>query len=142
MPRERYEGLAGDRVQSRAGVKGLVHQCRTRSGGTYLKVRLVTGEWVWPNEVIAESSGAYAAWCGECGIEYRTDAPNSHTCPNCVAREIRNQRPDGELTGSWTFARLGAAPRFTPAPVVVNATDEQRARVDRGRVIGDDDVPF
>jgi hypothetical protein len=141
MARARYQGIAGDRVQLRSGVTGVVHKLQGKRG-PYFKVLLVTGEWVWPNDVIAESSGAYLASCGECGIEFRTAAPNSHTCPNCVDRERQSQRPDREMTGSATFARLGPARRFTPAPVTAEATDEQRASVDRWRVNDDSDSPF
>lgn len=143
MPSERYQGIAGDRVQLRSGVTGIVLTCRRKDGqGTYLKVKLTDGRWVWPNEVIAESSGTYTARCGECVIEFLTDAPNASTCPNCVARERRAQRPDRELVGSSTFSRLGRAPAFTPAPAFDNATTEQRERIDRGRVSDDEGVPF
>lgn len=120
----------------------MVYQCRRKDGGTYLKAKLKSGEWVWPDQVIAESSGHYLAHCGECFIEFRTDAPNSYTCPNCVARELKAQRPDQELVGSATFSRLGMARPFTQAPVATNATDAQRERIDRGRVVDDEGSPF
>lgn len=141
MPRARYQGAAGDRVQTRDGITGIVYSCRGAKG-LYLKVKLADGRWVWPGDVIAESSGRYLASCGECGIDYRTDAPNSHTCPNCVGRERRSQRPDYERGGNATFAGLPIARPFTPAPVQVNASEEQRAQVERGRVSDDEGSPF
>jgi hypothetical protein len=141
MPRDRYTGRDGDRVQTRAGVTGVVFRCRGRRG-PYFKAKLRTGEWVWPDQVIAESSGTYAARCGECCIDFRSQAANSHTCPNCVARESRSQGHDRAWVGSATFSRMPAAKTFTPAPVTVSATPEQRERIDRGRVSDDSDSPF
>jgi hypothetical protein len=141
MPRERYTGRDGDRVQTRAGVPGIVYRCRGQRG-PYFKARLQTGEWVWPDQVIAQSSGPYLRTCGECGIDFRSEAANSHTCPNCVARESRSQGHDRDWVGSATFSRMPAAKKFQPAPVTVSATPEQRERIDRGRVSDDADVPY
>jgi hypothetical protein len=141
MARERYTGRDGDRVQTRDGVQGIVFRCRGQRG-PYFKVKLSTGEWVWPDQVIAESSGPYLRTCGECGIEFRSEAPNSYTCPNCVAGIRRAQGDHDHARGSRTFSRMPAAKKFQPAPVRVDATEEQRERIDRGRVSDDSDSPF
>lgn len=63
-------------------------------------------------------------------------------CRTCArkaeAQEARRERDRGNAT----FAGKPAAKAFAPAPVVVNATPEQRARVDQGRVDDDADCPF
>lgn len=141
--RQRYEPRDGDRVQHRtSGTKGTVIKCRYRAPreGTYFRVRLVTGVWVWPEQVIAESEGPYLTTCIECAIGMRTKAPNGlGLCVNCAERD--EDRRARQLVGSSTFARSRAAQRFQPASVTVNATNEQRERIDRGRVSPGDE-PF
>jgi hypothetical protein len=79
--------------------------------------------------------------CRECGRDYW--APKSvGRCNDCAAIEACEDKQRMKDTGSRTFSRLGAAPRFTPAPEQANATAEQRERVDRGRVTDDSDSPF
>jgi hypothetical protein len=78
--------MAGYRVTLRAdGRTGVLRLCHSRrTGDDYWRVHLDDGQWVWPNDLVCTSRGRYELRCGECALDYRTDEPNAHLCPNCV----------------------------------------------------------
>jgi hypothetical protein len=77
--------------------------------------------------------------CASCDREYKAGASRGW-CRQCVRKDEAAHA--NRNTGSSTFSRVGAAPRFEPAPVRAKATDEQRERVERGRVSSDEGEPF
>lgn len=127
-----YEPRDGDRVQERStGIKGFVRRCTRKAPrpGHYYKVCLVTGEWVWPDRVIAESEGPYVTTCVDCGIAMKTQAPNGQgMCVNCAARENASAGPDARTPGYYQKqVREGIHRQIehakAPAPVPDRDTD-------------------
>jgi hypothetical protein len=77
------------------GPAGVLLRCVSeRTRGVYWKVKLDSGEWVWPDRVVAESTGPCIARCVECELDYRGDSPAAGgLCPNCVRALDRQYGP-------------------------------------------------
>jgi hypothetical protein len=76
----------GQRVQiGFGGPSGTVKRCKRKppKTGHYYKVLLDDGSWVWPDRVVAASSGAHECRCAECRMRFRSDDPHEVLCPNC-----------------------------------------------------------
>ena len=95
-----YTPTHGDRVSiGVGGAAGTVIRRPRTGGGHYFKVRLDSGEWVWPDRAVALSSGAHERRCAECEIAFRTDDHAEVHCPNC-ARRLTGQDP-GSRPSRW-----------------------------------------
>lgn len=149
--RTRFE--VGDEVSDGTDV-GVVELSYPRRGDgkqwpiVHIRSGARNGQRQWPSaggwRPVLDHDGdrVFKLRCDGCDRPFWAPArfPECRTCSRkSAAEEARRER---SLHGSATFARLGAAPAFTPAPVVANATEEQRARIERGRVSHDGDVPF
>jgi hypothetical protein len=67
------------------GPKGMLLRCERRDGtGFYWKVRLNTGEWVWPEGLILEGPGTRVGVCEQCALPFMTDQTGDGLlCPRC-----------------------------------------------------------
>jgi len=73
------------RVGGLTGPKGRLLKCERRDGsGTYWKVKLDSGEWVWPRDLVIDGPGDRIAQCGDCELPFITDG-TSPLCPGCDA---------------------------------------------------------
>ncbi len=65
------------------GPSGRLMRCQRKTGpGVYWKVRLETGEWVWPADLIQEHPGECVARCAECDMRFLC-AKVEPLCPYC-----------------------------------------------------------
>jgi hypothetical protein len=149
-PSDRWRFKPGDPVVDPAGNTGTVELSYPRhdDGKQFPIVRVESGprngQRQWPEQggwLPARDYEPRSAkfTCTSCDREYYAPGPRGW-CRDCVSRDEAAHAT--RVTGSATFARLGAARRFTPAPVTAEATDEQRSSVDRWRVNDDSDSPF
>jgi DNA-directed RNA polymerase subunit RPC12/RpoP len=78
------------------GPAGVLNHCLSKTTlRRYWKVKLDSGAWVWPDDVVAESEGPCVARCVECELEYRGATPQSGgLCPNCAHALLARERPD------------------------------------------------
>ena len=123
-----------------------------KAGKTYPKVKILAGpragQTAWPWELPVRWTVALdfeparvKCRCSECDRKFWAPQHQSR-CRECVRQaEAEDSVKSSTNTGSRTFSRLGAAPAFQAAPVAANATEEQRERVERGRV-NEPDHPF
>src|SRR5262245_26672405 len=74
------------RIGGLTGQRGVLLLCEKRDGtGRYWKVRLNSGEWVWPDQLVADGLGAHLATCADCNIRFVTADPSRPTCDRCEA---------------------------------------------------------
>ncbi len=53
------------------GPKGKLLQCEKRdNSGKYWRVRLDSGEWVWPDNIVIDGPGDHVERCLECRLEF------------------------------------------------------------------------
>lgn len=66
------------------GTKGVLLQCgpSKRTGLPYWKVKLSTGEWMWPADLIIDGPGDRVGTCAECGMRFMTETPEP-ICKGC-----------------------------------------------------------
>lgn len=73
-------------MRVRLGVNGapgrLLHCEKKDKSGWYWKVKLDTGEWVWPEGLVIDGPGDLLATCQDCRLPFlcKVDAP---LCPYC-----------------------------------------------------------
>lgn len=80
------------------GPQGRLMRCAKKDGsGHYWKVRLDTGEWMWPADLILDGPGDRVAACAECGMRFMTTEP-AVLCPGCDEKlfgtQQRAEEPD------------------------------------------------
>jgi hypothetical protein len=57
------------RMGSLTGPKGKLLHCTRRNGdGQYWKVRLESGDWVWPDRLLVDGPGDTETICAECNL--------------------------------------------------------------------------
>ena len=100
-----YQPTTGDRVRVH-GFEGkraiILRFTRKSDGAPYFKAKIEnTGELVWPDRVVADSSGAFEHECTDCEIRFRSDAALDPLCPNCA-----RPRGDGPDVRRPTGARV------------------------------------
>jgi hypothetical protein len=102
-----------------ARVPGVLLRCEKRDGsGSYWRVRLQSGAWLWPSEcgsLVVDGSGDAVATCQDCGLQFLTVDPTAPTCDRCQA----------EAFGT-------AADRVPDNPLYARA-DQRERRFRRGR---------
>jgi hypothetical protein len=88
------------------GAKGRLMRCTSkRTGKPFWKVKLDTGEWVWPEDLVQDGIGDCLTRCGDCGMRFLSNG-QSPLCPVCAPSafgapsEIR--RPNAYLSGVRT----------------------------------------
>ena len=64
------------------GPKGRLLRCEKRDGGSYWKVKLDSGEWVWPDGLIVDGPGDRVGTCGDCGLSFMSTGALA-LCPIC-----------------------------------------------------------
>jgi len=100
-----YQPTAGDRVRINGWtgpVAVIVRFTRKRDGVPFFKARPLTGgALVWPDHVVADSTGAYERTCTDCEITFKTDIVQEPLCPNCD----RRGQHDGPDSRRYTGAR-------------------------------------
>jgi hypothetical protein len=98
MSTERFHpSMHGYRVTlGHGGPAGVLNRCLSKTYLRYFwKVKLQSGAWVWPDGIVADSTGPCIARCVECELEYRGETPQSGgLCPNCAHAQLARQRPD------------------------------------------------
>jgi hypothetical protein len=53
------------------GAKGRLMRCTSkRTGKPFWKVKLDTGEWVWPEDLVQDGIGDCLTRCGDCGMRF------------------------------------------------------------------------
>jgi uncharacterized Zn finger protein (UPF0148 family) len=89
MARPEIEFTHGQRVRVSGftGPRGVMMHCKR----TYWKVKLQSGEWVYPNDVVADTDGPFEYRCQECGIPFRTKSQGEPFCPVHDNREAMVQ---------------------------------------------------
>jgi hypothetical protein len=77
----------GTRVRLGAtGPKGRLLRCAKRDGtGSYWKVRLDRGDWVWPEGLVLDGPGDRVATCAECALPFLS-IDVEVLCPRCDER--------------------------------------------------------
>ncbi len=59
------------RIARLDGPKGVLLRCERRDGGGfYWKVRLQSGEWIFPDNLIVDGRGDRVGVCGDCGLRF------------------------------------------------------------------------
>jgi hypothetical protein len=150
-PSDRWRFKPGDPVVDPSGNTGTVELSYPRHGdGKQFPIVLVesgprNGQRQWPEQggwlPARDYEPRESRFVCECGADYW--APRAMgRCRDCQRHDEDMDAQRSRETGHQAFARLSAARRFTPAPVTENATEEQRASVDRWRVNDDSDSPF
>jgi hypothetical protein len=72
------------RLGTPTGPRGVLYQCESkRTGGTYWKVRLESGEWVWPDHVLVDGPGDTIATCQSCRLDFITTIGGELICRRC-----------------------------------------------------------
>lgn len=76
------------RVGGFQGRRGRILRCKRKppQTGHYWKVKLDTGEWVWPTDVVSDTDGRLELRCQECGIRFRCHESEPF-CPACDNRQ-------------------------------------------------------
>lgn len=65
------------RIGGAGGPLGRLMRCEKKDGsGHYWKVRLDTGEWVWPDAMVLDGPGHYVGHCAECELPMLMEQPN------------------------------------------------------------------
>jgi len=111
------------------GPKGRLLKCKKRdNSGTYWKVHLDDGKWVWPDGLVLDGPGDRVATCADCGIPFMSDG-SSPLCPNCdeSAFGTRARRSGPADTRSHRASLYGTpTPIKPPGPIDEEAATEQR----------------
>lgn len=117
------------------GPKGRLLRCEKRDGsGSYWKVKLDSGEWVWPDDrMLIDGPGERIARCGDCELPFLTDG-SSPLCPLCNEEAFGTRRrqvkpePTRSIRASLSGNRSGVkAPRsHTPEELAAAAHQRQR----------------
>jgi len=87
------------------GAKGILLHCERKDGtGRYWKVRLQTGEWVWPEGLILDGPGDQVAVCEQCALPFMTlKLGDGLLCARCdeemYGTRQRAAEPHDELIG-------------------------------------------
>jgi hypothetical protein len=79
------------------GPKGQLLRCSKREGGgTYWKVKLDSGEWVWPDGIIIDGPGDRVGTCAECGLPFMSPSPVPPICGVCDEKLFGTQQRASE----------------------------------------------
>lgn len=99
-----------------SGPKGVLLRCERKDGsGFYWKVRLQSGEWVWPTGLILDGPGDQVAVCEQCTLPFMTTkVGDGLLCAHC----------DEEIYGT----RARAAEPRDPSRAVSTRVDTYRRR--------------
>jgi len=66
---------------------GVLLRCERRDGtGSYWRIRLQSGQWLWPNECVSlviDGPGDTVNRCQDCGMLFLTDDPTAPICARC-----------------------------------------------------------
>jgi hypothetical protein len=87
------------------GPTGMLLQCEKKDGrGTYWKVRLQSGDWVWPEGLIVDGPGDQVAVCAQCTLPFMTTTRGDGlVCARCdeeiFGTRARAAAPRDELLG-------------------------------------------
>lgn len=88
-----------------SGPKGMLLKCEKRDrSGHYWKVRLQSGEWVWPEGLILDGLGDRVAVCEECALPFMTDkVGDGLLCTRCdetiFGTQAQADEPRDDLIG-------------------------------------------
>lgn len=85
-----------------SGAKGRLLHCKRDTPQAFWKVKLDTGEWAWPEDLIQDGPGEIVSRCAECGMRFMCERADV-LCPSC----------DGKVFG--TQQRASEPPDRTPA---------------------------
>lgn len=92
------------RIARLDGPKGVLLRCeRKTDGGIYWRVRLQSGAWVFPDDLIVDGRGDRVGVCGDCGLRF-VNTGNELICDRCSA----------EIFGHASRASANSSPE-TPA---------------------------
>jgi len=69
------------RIGSPTGPKGRLLQCNGRTG-QYWKVKLDSGDWVWPDDIIVDDGGDRIEICLDCRLRF-LGKPGELICRRC-----------------------------------------------------------
>lgn len=87
------------------GPKGRLTKCARKDGtGFYWKVRLDSGEWVWPADLVIDGPGDGVARCAECEMRFMCTAVVP-LCPGCDEQMFGTQQRAAEPGTLRTFDR-------------------------------------
>jgi hypothetical protein len=87
------------------GPKGMLLKCLKKDGsGHYWKVRLQSGEWVWPEGFILDGVGDQVAVCEQCALPFMTTKVGGGLlCDRCdedmYGTRARAAEPPDDLIG-------------------------------------------
>lgn len=88
-----------------SGPTGRLLRCTKRDGGgTYWKVRLDSGEWVWPDRLVLDGPGDRVATCADCGLPFMTNSAEV-LCPYCDEAAFGSKARAAEPTEDATARR-------------------------------------
>jgi hypothetical protein len=128
MKRDRDESSYRHYMRVRMGAtgpKGRLLKCKKRDGSGYFwKVKLDSGEWVWPDGLVLDGPGDRVATCGDCGIAFMADG-RSPLCPTCDESAFGEPSEIRNIGAALSGNRSGVK---APAPIDQEAAAEQRRR--------------
>jgi len=100
------------RLGSAIGPKGVLLRCEKRDGsGTYWRIRMHSGEWIWPDRrtMIVDGPGEVVnPSCGSCGLPFVVRShSNELICEPCATEEFgpTTREPDSLPHRRTGFAR-------------------------------------
>lgn len=119
------------------GPKGRLMHCARRDGeGKFWKVRLDSGEWVWPDRLILDGPGTHVCVCSACELSFMSEQVNDVLCPICEGEPLAV--PSDDIRKPRAYLHGARTTIAKPAP----ATSEQVAEVERLRRELEDESPF
>lgn len=86
------------RMGSPSGPRGVLLECESRQpgGGKYWKVRLQTGEWIWPTDaggLLVDGAGDAIGTCASCDLRFILPAGSGELlCARCDHEQFGRDR--------------------------------------------------
>jgi hypothetical protein len=77
-----FKHLLRVRIGANGPTGRLLHIEKKDKSGWYWKVKLDSGEWVWPADLVQDGPGDCVGRCQDCGMRFLSQQPEP-LCPSC-----------------------------------------------------------
>jgi hypothetical protein len=108
------------------GAKGrLRRRTSKRTGKPFWKVKLDSGEWAWPEDLVQDGIGDCLTRCGDCGMRFLSNgqSPLCSVCaPSAFGAPSEIRRPNAYLSG----VRTSMTVRELTAEELAEAAEQRR----------------